>query len=139
MGSNEQKNNNGKITALIGTVVKKVQKARARKQAKQTKQSVPVKRTSPGAVSPAEMSADERRRRMRAREQRLRRRRRVLLIKMGMGLLLIILAIVLGVNIFVVKPRQEREKRLAEEAKAVEKLIAKADQQAAMYDYDAAI
>ena len=139
MGSNEQKNNNGKITALIGTVVKKVRKARARKQAKQTKQSVPVKRTSPGAVSPAEMSADERRRRMRAREQRLQRRRRVLLIKMGMGLLLIILAIVLGVNIFVVKPRQEREKRLAEEAKAVEKLIAKADQQAAMYDYDAAI
>ena len=119
--------------ALIRTLIKKLRKAGDEKTEKQNE---PVKKVQSGSASQREMSSEERRRRMRAKEQWLRRRRRNLLIKMGAGLLVIILAIVFCVHTFVVKPGRERE---AAEAKAVKELIRKADRQAAMYDYDAAI
>ena len=119
--------------ALIRTLIKKLRKAGDEKTEKQNE---PVKKVQSGSAPQREMSPEERRRRMRAKEQWLRRRRRNLLIKMGAGLLVIILAIMFCVHTFVVKPGRERE---AAEAKAVKELIRKADRQAAMYDYDAAI
>lgn len=99
-------------------------------------QTQEMSREDRGRIQTREMSREDRDRRMRARQMKLRRRRRNLLIKMGAACLLIILVVVFGVRAIVVKPRQAREKR---EAEAIEKLIAKADRQAAMYDYDAAI